>query len=115
MRQTLGIDVPLTSIRMIQCGPRLDRNAMHAKRFMGVARVPVLVDVKEGVVEWGVHCVACKEWKMEERRHWRQLFTREEFEEHLREFGEIKEGRHVSEGRGDGFYEINRNSADRLP
>ncbi|PGH35143.1 hypothetical protein GX50_02065 [[Emmonsia] crescens] len=101
MRQALGIDVSLTTIRMIRA-PCLDLNVMHTMRFVGVARVPVLVDVKEGVVEWGVHCVACKEWKMEERRHWRQLFTREGFEEHLREFGEIKEGRHVGEGRGEG-------------
>lgn len=65
---------------------------------MGIARAGVL-NARTGVPEWGLHCSACIYHWFNSRScistfNWRRKLTRESFEDHTREYGEIIDGKH---------------------
>lgn len=75
-----------------------DLSSWNPKRFMGIVRAGVL-NARTGAPEWGLHCSACRyHWFNSQRCigtfNWCRKFTRESFEDHIRECGEIIDGKH---------------------
>ncbi|KAL5339819.1 hypothetical protein BJX70DRAFT_362583 [Aspergillus crustosus] len=68
----------------------VDEGEANPRRFMGVVRAPAL---GVGGLDWGVRCLGCKnEYRPKPSGlHWLRLFTWEGLEEHIREYGEVKE------------------------
>lgn len=69
---------------------------------MGIVRAPVLKSLARAP-EWGLNCVTCRFHRADygfpySIFHWRRKFTRESFEDHIRECGEIINGRHTKFG-----------------
>lgn len=72
---------------------RFDGHTSNPRRFMAVVRAPFL-DSRTRLPVWGFHCLACKNHHYGRLLHWRRKFTRESFEDHVRECGEIFDGKH---------------------
>lgn len=72
-----------------------DGRTSNPKRFVAIARAPFL-DLRTRSPEWGFHCVACKIHHYNRPLHWRRKFTEETFKSHLRECGEIIDGKHAT-------------------
>lgn len=77
---------------------RYDDQEENPLRFVAVVRVPWL---KRGSheAEWGLSCVGCERFKNWPHyftvwRLWRRQFSRAAFDGHIRECGEIKNGKH---------------------
>jgi hypothetical protein len=70
-----------------------DGRTSNPKRFVAIVRAPFL-DLRTGSSEWGFHCVACKTHHHNRPLHWRRKFMEESFKHHIRECGEIIEGKH---------------------
>ena len=80
--------------------PRLPRSedsfdgfSSNPLRFMGIIRAPVL-GARMGSPQWGFHCIACKPHHYGRPLHWRRKFTKESYRDHIRECGEIIDGKH---------------------
>ncbi|KAH2761567.1 hypothetical protein KXW10_000389 [Aspergillus fumigatus] len=71
-----------------------DGRMSNPKRFVAIVRAPFL-DVRTGSSEWGSHCVACRPYHYNRPLHWRRKFTDKSFEDHIKECGEIIDGKHV--------------------
>ena len=67
--------------------------SVNAQRFLGVIRAPV-IDARQGSTEWGVYCEGCKNHYDNKPLHWRRLYTRERFQRHIEEYGDIVDGKH---------------------
>lgn len=70
-----------------------DGRSSNPKRFLGIVRAPFL-NARTGSPECVFHCAACKPHHYDRPLHWRRKFTRESFEDHIRECGEIIHGKH---------------------
>ena len=66
-------------------------------RFMAVVRAPCW-NKDEGVLEWGFHCRTCSMEHTTRSMHRRRKFTAATFEDHIKECGEIRDGRHQAPG-----------------
>ncbi|KZF24243.1 hypothetical protein L228DRAFT_245147 [Xylona heveae TC161] len=69
----------------------------NPKRFMAIICAPFLDRRRHGpstCIEWGFQCLACKPLHYHKPFHWRRKFTEESFQTHLRECGEIMDGKH---------------------
>lgn len=71
-----------------------DGRSSNPKRFMGIVRAPFFKS-QTGLPDWGFHCVACKDHHYCRPLHWRRMYTVNGFQDHVRECGEIKEGKHI--------------------
>ena len=70
-----------------------DGYSSNPKRFLGIIRAPLL-NPRTGSPECVFHCIACRPHHYLRPLHWRRVFTRESFEDHIRECGEIIHGQH---------------------
>jgi hypothetical protein len=65
-------------------------------RFVAIVRAPCLMRGPQGYADWGFHCIACKDLH-HQPLHFRRKFSVVAFDHHLRECGEIQNGRHKYE------------------
>ena len=70
-----------------------DGHCSNPMRFMASIRVPLINDCT-ATPQWGFHCIACKSHHYGRPLHWRRMFTKESFRDHIRERGEIIDGKH---------------------
>jgi len=61
-------------------------------RFVAIVHVPYLNRTSQEV-EWGFHCVGCKKC-CRPPIHYRRKFTAASFGDHLKQFGDIRDGKH---------------------
>lgn len=73
-----------------------DGYSSNPMRFMGVVRAP-LINACTATPQWGFHCIACKSHHYGRPLHWRRKFTKESFQDHIRECGKIIDGKHKLE------------------
>lgn len=71
-----------------------DGRCSNPKRFMGIVRAPFF-SAQTAFPDWGFHCVACKAHQYGRPLHWRRKYTEHNFQDHVRECGEIIEGKHI--------------------
>ena len=71
-----------------------DGHCSNPRRFMGIVRAPFF-NGPTASPEWGLHCIACKSHHYRRPIHWRRKYTIKGFQDHVRECGEIREGKHV--------------------
>ncbi|KAE8357014.1 hypothetical protein BDV28DRAFT_126080 [Aspergillus coremiiformis] len=71
-----------------------DGHCSNPRRFMGIIRAPFFTE-KMASPEWGLHCIACKPHHYCRPIHWRRKYTIDGFRDHIRECGEIMEGKHA--------------------
>ncbi|KAF4472831.1 F-box domain-containing [Fusarium albosuccineum] len=69
-----------------------DEKLKNPHRFAAIVSAPWL-DSSTQQPEQGLHCLACK-GREAAPFHWRRKFTASSFEEHLRECGQIEDGKH---------------------
>lgn len=63
-------------------------------RFMAIVEIPYL-DIRSGRADWGFCCYACRT-EFGDVRHSRRRFLAAGFRDHLRQEGEVVNGKHVS-------------------
>lgn len=83
-----------TNVRRPRSEDIFDGRCSNPRRFMGIIRAPFL-NFRTASPEWGFHCVACKSHHYCRPLHWRREYTLVTFKDHIRECGEIKEGKHI--------------------
>lgn len=83
-----------TNLRPPRSEDSFDGRCSNPKRFMGIIRAP-LFNSQTGFPDWGFHCVACKAHHYCRPLHWRRKYTVHSFQDHVRECGEIIEGKHI--------------------
>lgn len=71
-----------------------DGHCSNPRRFMGIIRAPFF-NSPTASPEWGFHCIACKSHHYRRPIDWRRKYTINGFQDHVRECGEIREGKHV--------------------
>ncbi|KAL7927972.1 hypothetical protein ACQKWADRAFT_278365 [Trichoderma austrokoningii] len=72
-----------------------DRQSGNPLRFVAITRVPWLNKALQEL-EWGFYCIGCKD-KVRRPLDFRRQFTKVSFEDHLRQCGNIQNGRHQSD------------------
>lgn len=83
-----------THLRPPRSEGSFDGRCSNPKRFMGIIRAPFF-SAQAIFPEWGLHCVACKAHHYCRPLHWRRKYTMDSFQDHIRECGEIIEGKHI--------------------
>lgn len=83
-----------TNLRPPRSEDAFDGYSSNPKRFMGIIRAPFF-NPQTGFSDWGFHCMACKPHHYCRPLHWRRKYTVQSFQDHIRECGEIKEGKHI--------------------
>lgn len=73
-----------------------DGRSGNPMRFMAIVRMPWLNRVSHKL-EWGFHCIGCQNSHCSRPLHFRRKFTVASFGEHLRQYGNIRNGRHCQE------------------
>ncbi|CRL28954.1 Cyclin-like F-box [Penicillium camemberti] len=91
-RSTHGVKPP----RLPRSEESFDGFSSNPIRFMGIIRAPVL-DTRTAIPQWGFHCTACKPHHYGRPLHWRRKFTKDSYRNHIRECGEIIDGKHKHE------------------
>ena len=81
------------SIHWSQMGDDFDAQSGNPVRFMAVTRAPWFNKVSR-VAEWGFHCLGCEIAYANRPMHFRRKFTPNQFKEHLRQCGDIRDGKH---------------------
>ncbi|KAI5465235.1 hypothetical protein BGZ63DRAFT_478851 [Mariannaea sp. PMI_226] len=78
-------------------GPRatdsFDGHSGNPFRFVAIVRVPWLNRASKEMVEWGFHCVGCSKSSCPPL-HYRRKFTVASFDDHIKQCGDIKNGKH---------------------
>jgi len=70
-----------------------DGRSGNPMRFMAIVRMPWLNKVSQEL-EWGFHCIGCQKFHRSRPLHYRRKFTVASFGEHLRQYGNIRNGKH---------------------
>lgn len=83
-----------TNMRPPRSGDSFDGRCSNPKRFMGIIRAPFF-SIQTAFADWGFHCVACKAHHYCRPLHWRRKYTMDSFQGHIRQCGEIIEGKHI--------------------
>lgn len=89
-----------TNLRLPRLEDPFDGRCSNPKRFMGIIRAPFF-SAQTIAPDWGLHCFACKPSHYGRPLHWRRKFTVDSFRDHIRECGEITEGKHIPLGSQD--------------
>lgn len=89
LRRTNG-----TNLRPPRSEDSFDGCCSNPKRFKGIIRAPFF-NSQTGFPDWGFHCMACKAHHYCRPLHWRGKYTVQSFQDHIRECGEIIEGKHI--------------------
>lgn len=89
LRRTNG-----TNLRPPRSEDSFDGRCSNPRRFMGIIRAPFF-NSQTGYPDWGFHCVACKAHHYRRPLHWRRRYTVHSFQNHVKECGEIREGKHI--------------------
>ncbi|KAG6823235.1 hypothetical protein H0H92_010906 [Tricholoma furcatifolium] len=71
----------------------LDRREGNTLRFMAIVRTPWL-NRSSQELEWGFHCAGCQKCHYSRTLHFRRKFTVGSFNDHLKECGNIRDGKH---------------------
>lgn len=71
-----------------------DGYSSNPKRFMGIVCAPFF-GAHTAFPDWGFHCLACKAHHYGRPLHWRRKYTMNSFQDHIRECGEIVDGKHI--------------------
>ncbi|KAI5859492.1 hypothetical protein GGS23DRAFT_585652 [Durotheca rogersii] len=71
----------------------IDSESENPFRFVAVAKVPWL-NKSSREIEWGFHCRGCEE-STGRPFHYRRKFTAASFDDHVKQLGNIRGGRHV--------------------
>lgn len=110
----VAVDIPpgprlvdmITGIAKRSAAGERDEHDRYTERFMGVIRAPIL-NSRTGDPESVFHCYACRQRAWCGVRDdgvsplpWRYVFTDETFLDHIRRYGEIRDGKHVPRKRG---------------
>ncbi|KAF1916784.1 hypothetical protein BDU57DRAFT_587687 [Ampelomyces quisqualis] len=80
-----------------------DSRSGNPMRFMAVVRMPWL-NRESHKPEWGFHCIGCQKFHRSRPLHFRRKFTVASFGEHLRQCGNVRNGKHCrvdSEGQSE--------------
>lgn len=83
-----------TNLRLPRSEDSFDGRSSNPKRFMGIIRAPFL-SVQTVFPDWGFYCAACKAHHYCRPLHWRRKYTMKSFQDHVRECGDIIEGKHI--------------------
>lgn len=83
------------NLRLPRSEDVFDGRYSNPKRFMGIIRAPFF-NVQTVSPDCGFHCVACKSHHYSRPLHWRRKYTLNNFQDHLRECGEIIGDKHVT-------------------
>jgi hypothetical protein len=70
---------------------------LDPRRFMAVVRAP-WINPSTNAVEWGFHCVGCKEKFRTGPLNWRRMYSDETFSLHIEECGRVCDGKHQLDG-----------------
>lgn len=79
-------------MRQPRASDPFDGQSGNPFRFVAIVRVPWLSRALQEV-EWGFHCVGCEK-SCRPPLHYRRKFTAASFDEHLKQFGDIQDGKH---------------------
>lgn len=83
-----------TNLRPPRSEDPFDGLSSNPRRFMAIVRAPFF-SVQTVVPEWGFHCVACKSHHYGRPLHWRRKYTKDSFQDHIKECGEVVKKNHV--------------------
>lgn len=87
----LGLTAPCP--RRLGTGDVFDGLAGNPMRFLAIVRMPWFNKASQKP-EWGFHCIGCRKCHRSRPLHWRRRFTVASFSVHLRQCGNIRDGKH---------------------
>jgi hypothetical protein len=70
-----------------------DHRSGNPRRFLAIVRIPWVKRMSQEL-EWGFHCIGCRNLSHSRQMHSRRKFTVTTFMEHLRECGNIRDKEH---------------------
>jgi hypothetical protein len=85
-----------STVRRPRTGRSFDAQSGNPLRFVAIVRTPCLNRISKDVEE-GFHCIGCERVYDSDRNrvmHFRRKFNVDSFNEHLRQFGRIENGKH---------------------
>jgi hypothetical protein len=85
-------------IRQPRTSDPFDGQSGNAFRYVAIVRLPWLRAISHEV-EWGFHCAGCEK-SSRPPLHYRRKFTADSFNDHLEQFGNIRDGKHHHAGNG---------------
>jgi hypothetical protein len=91
-----ALEATKSTLRRPRSEDEFDGHMSNPKRFMAIVRAPFL-DLHTASPEWGFHCAACRPCHYNRPLHWRRKFTGKSFNDHIKECGEIADGKHVQQ------------------
>ncbi|KAF2500415.1 hypothetical protein BU16DRAFT_556885 [Lophium mytilinum] len=68
-------------------------SSLNALRFVAIIHTPWL-DRASQELHWGFHCIGCKNNGTDGPLNWRRKFSAASFNEHLKQHGNIRDGKH---------------------